>query len=586
MVLNEVYTGAGLSATMIPETEIALHEGNQIGTTVNSNNLLKTTKAKTTLSSGYTSGATSLALTDAGDFPGDGSNGGTGYINGDEFTYASKSGNTLTVANLGKNYASGVDITGTLLKAVEWDLKGSDGNSPASDNLAVNSLVENIYKGCYAKLDKYNSSGVDQTSSQTLVITGNTANTVTFGQSLSTTGSDLFKCTILQYGSPLYAPSTVYNTTNVLADNWLGLVNTITPPTVEAEPKQVNLALGGTRNFGFQFKGAETLGEASIDVSLNHGAWLYYALGQMTFSATQSGSDVYTQTTDGSADGYTYFHTANNTLHRKEGDVLLPPNTDSTLANYKKWDGNKIAYTFTEANSGDLPSFALEVTNEKGNTTYSAATTNTDHFSRIYTGCQINTLTLNFEEGQDVKATVGAVSRKAHDAPLAYIPKRNETSPSELFNYSSTDTDNNPYMFSDGTIKIYGQTMARIKSGSVTITNSLTPQRFIGNYDRTVTSAHIAGQRLYELNLMLLITDRTMWDEIRKQNETTGTGNIIDIEFAKSDDDKINLKFDNYLTTSVDIPFPDDKGPLEVNMIVQPRTLNACTYTGKWVIQG
>jgi len=126
--------------------------------------------------------------------------------------------------------------------------------------------------------------------------------------------------------------------------------------------------------------------------------------------------------------------------------------------------------------------------------------------------------------------------------------------------------------------------MARIKSGSVTITNSLTPQRFIGNYDRTVTSAHIAGQRLYELNLMLLITDRSIWNELREQNETTDS--TIEIEFAKSDDDKINLKFDNYLTTSVDIPFPDDKGPLEVNMIVQPRTLNACTYTGKWVIQG
>jgi hypothetical protein len=584
MVLNEVYTGAGLSATMIPETEIALHEGNQIGTTVNSNNLLRTTKAKTTLSSGYTEGGTSLSLTDAGDFPGDGSNGGTGYINGVEFTYTSKSANTLTVADLGDDYDSGVDISGNLLKTVEWDLKGSGGSTNIDgDNLAVNSLVENIYKGCYAKLDKYNSSGVDQTSSQTLLITGNTANVISFGQSLSTTGSDLFKCTILQYGSPLYAPSTVYNTTNVLADNWLGLVNTVTPPTVEAEPKQVNLALGGTRNFGFQFKGAETLGEASIDVSLNHGAWLYYALGQMTFSATPDGSNVYSQTTNGTG-GEVYFHAANYTFHRKEGDVLLPPNTDSTLANYKKWDGNKIAYTFTEANSGNLPSFALEVTNEKGNTTYTVDTTNTDHFSRIYTGCQINTLTLNFEEGQDVKATVGAVSRKAHDAPLAYIPKRNETSPSALFNYSSTDTDNNPYMFSDGTIKIYGQTMARIKSGSVSITNSLTPQRFIGNYDRTVTSAHIAGQRMYELNLNLLITDRTMWDELRKQNETTDS--TIDIEFAKSDDDKINLKFDNYLTTSVDIPFPDDKGPLEVNMIVQPRTLNACTYTGKWVIQG
>jgi len=503
MVLNEVYTGAGLSATMIPETEIAIHQAHLMGTVENGNNLLETTDSE---------------------------------------------------------------------KSLTWDL---------TTEPAANRLVEDIYKGCMAKLDRFDSSGVDQTSSQTLLIIGNEENKLEFGQALSGTPGDLYQCTILAYGAPLYAPTVTNGSANLLADNWLGLVNTISPPTVEAEPKQLNLALGGTRNFGFQFKGAETLGEASIDISLNHGAWLYYALGKMTFSAEQDGS--LNLTSSGKLPGYTYFHAANNTFHRYEGDACLPPHTDTTATNYKKWDGNKIVYTITEANSGDLPSFALEITNEKGNTTYANDTEFDDHFTRIYTGCQVNTLTLNFEEGQDVKATVGAVSRKAHDASSAYTPKRNVTSPSNLFNYGD-DNANNPYMFSDGTIKIFGQTMARIKSGSITITNNLTPQRFIGNYDRKITSAHIAGQRMYELTLNLLITDRTIWDELRKQNETTDS--TIEIEFAKSDNDKINLKFDNYLTTSVDIPFPDDKGPLEVSMIVQPRTLNACTYTGKWVIQG
>jgi len=524
MVLNEVYTGAGLSATMIPESEFRVHTvfGTEIG--------------------------------------------GTGQV-------------TLNTANAQKQ--------------LTWAL----GNEPS-----VTRLVADMYRGCMAKLDAY----ADATHSgspaagayintQTLMIKGNGPNTIDFNVALDSVGTYEYKCTILSYGAPVYAPSTITDTTNLLADNWLGLVNTITPPTVEAEPKQVNLALGGTRNFGFQFKGAETLGEASIDVSLNHGAWLYYALGKMTFTATQQLNSGNTAVNlDMSEDvNAVYYDDTNKTFHRYKANnaagkpILLPPRltlTGPQREAFKKWNGEKIDYTFTEANSGDLPSFALEVTNEKGNITYKKDNTNTDHFSRIYTGCQINTLTLNFEEGQDVKATVGAVSRKAHDAPLDYIPKRNETSPSALFNYSSTDTDNNPYMFSDGTIKIFGQTMARIKSGTVTITNSLTPQRFIGNYDRTVTSAHIAGQRLYELNLMLLITDRSIWNELREQNETTDS--TIEIEFAKSDDDKINLKFDNYLTTSVDIPFPDDKGPLEVNMIVQPRTLNACTYTGKWVIQG
>ena len=140
-------------------------------------------------------------------------------------------------------------------------------------------------------------------------------------------------------------------------------------------------------------------------------------------------------------------------------------------------------------------------------------------------------------------------------------------------------------MFSDGLIKIYGQTAARVKSGTLTMSNNLMPQRFVGNYDRKITSAYIAGQRTYELSLNLLITDRSIWDELRKQNES-GATITLEIDKTVGTTDKILLEFDDYLTTSVDMPFPDDKSALEVALTVQPRTLKTCTYTGKWVIQG
>ena len=204
--------------------------------------------------------------------------------------------------------------------------------------------------------------------------------------------------------------------------------------------------------------------------------------------------------------------------------------------------------------------------------------------SYIYTGCQVNTLTLNFEEGQEVTTSISAVSRKAHRVETNYVPKRRVRTTSNLFNFSGTDSDNNPYMYSDGTIKMYGQTLGRIKSGSVTISNNITPHRYIGNYDRTMASAHTAGQRTYEINLTMMITDRTIWDELRNQNETDSTIGLIEIEFAKSATDKIVMKFDDYLTTSIDVPFPDDKGAIEVNLTAQARTLKPCTYQGKWTI--
>ena len=246
-----------------------------------------------------------------------------------------------------------------------------------------------------------------------------------------------------------------------------------------------------------------------------------------------------------------------------------------------------ITYTITENDTGELPSFALEVTHEKGNVldaNYFQDANTQNLMSYIYTGCQVNTLTLNFEEGQEVTTSISAVSRKAHRAETNYVPKRRVRTTSSLFNFSGTDSDNNPYMYSDGTIKMYGQTLGRIKSGSVTINNSITPHRYIGNYDRTMASAHTAGQRTYEINLTMMITDRTIWDELRNQNETNNTIGLIEIEFAKSATDKIVMKFNDYLTTQVDVPFPDDKGAIEVNLTAQARTLNSCTYQGKWTI--
>ena len=389
---------------------------------------------------------------------------------------------------------------------------------------------------------------------------------------------------------------------NLLADNWLGLVNTITPPSVDAEMKQLNMALGGTRNFNYQYKGAETVGNASFDVSMNNGSWLYYALGKMTYNAPTVDTDV--DLADNTADksNFTFAHNGSHTggknIYRVINGQEYPPLPASeTPGDYHKVE-DYISYDFQENDTGDLPSFALEVTAEKGNIAYGTQDSTDDfrrHFTKIYTGLQVNTFTLSFEEGMEVKATVDAVCRKAHDAGDNYIPKRNVTTPSSLYNHTVsglstalTTEDTKPFMFSDGSIKAFGQTLGRVKSGTLTITNNLTPQRYIGNYDRTITSAHTAGQRQYELSLNLMITDKVLWTELRGQNEYSATNELIELSFEKDgvSNDSFTIKLDDYMLTTMDIPFPDDKGPLEVAITAQARTLNDCTYTGKWVIQG
>ena len=539
MVLNEVYTGAGLSATMIPEIEFELSEafGKPIG--AGTNTAVKVTVADST----------------------------DGY------------------------------------KTVSWSATGNSGV------LEDKHLVENIYKGCMAQVTTYldNGSAISSLGTQRLLIKSNSATRITFPVAVGAAAATSVTVKILSYGTPVYAPTTTEDTVSLMSDNWLGLVNTITPPTVDAEMKQINLALGGTRNFGFQFKGAETLGEASFDVSLNNGMWLYYALGKIdTLTTTTLGTDTLLDS-DADAAGKSYtkasgtkqiFRLVRSRTASK--NIILPQPSSGVLsdgANFKEIESTDVlTYNFTEANSGDLPSFALELTAQKdGMTTFATDSGGSEVWTRIYTGCQMNTFTLNFEEGQEVKATIGAVSRKAHDPyelsghTDAYVPKRNVTANTSLFNYNET-ADNTPFEFAHGHIEMFGQTLARVKSGTFTLMNTLTPQRYIGQYDRKITSAHTAGQRTYELQLNLQVTDRSIWDKLRSQDELQGAGNTITLKFDKSpsnavDTDYFRIKLDDYLVTAVDIPFPEDKGMLDVALTVQARTLNECKYVGKWQIQ-
>ena len=204
-------------------------------------------------------------------------------------------------------------------------------------------------------------------------------------------------------------------------------------------------------------------------------------------------------------------------------------------------------------------------------------------FSRVFTGCQINTLTLNFEEGQEVKTSLDLVTRRAFDSPALYAPHR-KVGATSLYNYSATLSDNFPFMYSDGAITLFGQQYARVKSGSITINNNITQQRFIGNTSRQVMSAHIPAQRSYELSLTLLITDTTIWDELRKQDEYDATTGKIKISFTKDSGELLELELDDYIIQSTSIPFPDDKGPIEVELTASARTLTDAKYTGKWII--
>ena len=465
----------------------------------------------------------------------------------------------------------------------------------SSGQQSVTKLIPSLYVGCTAKV--VTTSNV-ATSYRT--VTANTATTLTLDSAPTDSNGDAVTSgtidfTVLSFGAPAYGPIKS-STGTILSDSWLGLVNTFTPPSVEVEMKQLNLAAAGGRNFDYQYKGAETVSGGSLDISLNNGSWLYYALGKLSFTMTGSNSAA----VDSNSENGIGFNATTNRIVRIVDANNFPEvdNSGADLAattfNFYN-SGDTFNYTFTEADDDILPSFALDVVYRKagqsGTTALDSLTPNENMYSRIFTGCQVNTLTLNFEEGQELKTSLDLVTRRAFDAPDGYIPLGANASLTSLsnadggrgmVNFSSTLADNYPFLFSDGEITMFGQSMARVKSGSLTINNNLLPQRFIGNYNRQITSAHLPGQRTYELSLTMLITDTKLWDEMRADNESTGA---LRLKFTKDSGEEIDIQLADYLVNAVTVPFPEDKGPVEVEVQATARTLTTATYTGKWAIQ-
>jgi hypothetical protein len=141
-------------------------------------------------------------------------------------------------------------------------------------------LVPNLYIGCV--LDLYDAGGSTTVPVSTHIITANTTNDITISPAHTITVANNTDFVIIRsYGAPCAGPKNSA-VMRLNADNWLGLVETGTFPNVDVEMKQLNLSLGSSRNWTHQYKGIKTASGGSVNLIANHGAWLYYALGQCT----------------------------------------------------------------------------------------------------------------------------------------------------------------------------------------------------------------------------------------------------------------------------------------------------------------
>ena len=505
-----------------------------------------------------------------------------------------------------------------------------------SDNVR---MVENLYVGCI--LDLYDHAAPTVPVS-THIITANdtTSFTISPAHTHGTLNDANDFAVIRSYGAP--SPTTKTGSIARLnADNWLGLVESASFPNVEQEMKQMNLQLGGDRNFSYQYKGIRTSSGGNINVVANHATWLYYALGSCSqINATFTGSGSTDPATGYSAHANNVHYldigetatakafSDNLTAHTSTGPIfyrtatdstfLIPPvltsdGTDAakmallTLPSYNASGvlTNPIQYTFEELNTEDLPSFALEQTLSKleSSNTYNTETgsaSESHNFVRIARGNRVNTLTMTANENEEVKFTMDLNTRAVNKLKQAeaYQARGGNSDNTALFNFGSGantlaatgEESLEPFFFSNGSFSIFGQQFLKITNMTLTINNNLQDKRFVGIGNKDVKSA-IPAQRNYELSFTAMVTDDKLFEELFTETEVASSASTIDLQFDKvAPDGTINeqiiIKLQDYYLNASNWTVPDDKGPITVEATVMPRKLNTCTVKTHWILQG
>jgi len=481
-------------------------------------------------------------------------------------------------------------------------------------------MVNNLYTGCTVELY---ATGAPTTVISTHTISSNTEKDIVLSPDPRTIVSGDF-IHIRGYGAPcvgLYTGSTK----RLNADNWLGLLETGTFPNLEVEMKQLNLSLGGSRNFTHQYKGVKTASGGNLAVMANHGAWLYYALGKCTeITATFEASNpankltghganttkddrrnVYLDTTNGGAEtgtitssefleqGPIFYKTA------RGSNTLVPPllhgfdlNTNMELLNRPTSSAtnvaNPITYKFEEANGEKLPSFALEQTLAKSSTlttrTSPSGASEDTTFVRIATGNRVNTFTMTANENEEVKMTMDLNTRTVHklDQDENYEARGGITDNRQLFNFeqanntSTTDKDAEflePFFFSSGVFSIFGQQFLKVTNLTLTINNNLQDKRYIGIGNKDIKEG-IPAQRNYEVSFTAMVTDDKLFEELFNETETDNTSStLLTLQFDKANGEQILIKLADYYLNAANFTIPEDKGPIRAPLKIMPKAI-------------
>jgi hypothetical protein len=221
--------------------------------------------------------------------------------------------------------------------------------------------------------------------------------------------------------------------------------------------------------------------------------------------------------------------------------------------------------------------------------------------TRVFKGCKVKDWTLGADADSEVKLGIN------FDSLMVYTDTgRKETSNKgdrytahRMFENTANSPVNRkiagiapytqkPYMFYNGEIKAFGQTMARVTKFNLTGKNNTMQHWTIRGTDiamnTTTDQIPFAGTRMpvyavegkteYELELEVIINDPMLWHDLRHTVDRDYLA-PISLTLIKQGSgtvrEQIQVLIDDYIISEAPLPIPEDKGVIRTNVKIMPK---------------